>query len=493
MVWLPEEFLKRMKDMLGEEYEEFLASYERPRTFGLRVNTLKMTPEAFEKMGLFPVRRIPWIENGFFYEGNVRPAAHPLYAAGAYYLQEPSAMTPASCLGVKPGERVLDLCAAPGGKATELGARLKGQGLLVANDISASRARALLYNLEVFGIGNAFVTNETPARLADVFEGYFDRVLVDAPCSGEGMFRKEEAVAKDWTPEKTKSCAAQQREILLSAVRMLRPSGTLLYSTCTFAPCEDEQTVSWLIRSFPEMHLIPIPQYEGFGQGNPQWGQGEKELEYCVRIWPHRMNGEGHFLALLKKEETDRTGVPDQGGEAGREARAGEERKGKGRRQGRKGAGRPDKDRDVSLSKEEAKLIEEVLSPCTADLSGGRMERRGQKVYLVQELPEKVCGLKFLRNGLYLGELCKNRFEPSQQFAMYLKAEEYAERICLSLDDERIARYLRGETLQIRPEETGGGRDRGWKLVCAGNCPLGWGRLVQGVLKNKYQASWRKN
>lgn len=491
MVWLPEKFLERMKEMLGEEYEEFLQSYEQPRTFGLRVNTRKISPEAFEKRKLFPVKQIPWVENGFFYEGNVRPAAHPLYAAGAYYLQEPSAMTPAACLGVEPGERVLDLCAAPGGKATELGARLKGDGVLVANDISTSRARALLYNLEVFGIGNAFVTNETPARLAEAFEGFFDRILVDAPCSGEGMFRKEEAVARDWTPEKTLSCARQQREILTQAVRMLRPGGTLLYSTCTFAPCEDEQTVSWVIEQFPEMYLVPLAEYEGFDHGNPAWGNGRPELEFCVRIWPHRMNGEGHFLALLRKEELlqefqrEETAFPEQRDRQGKGKKAGKQK--------RKGAGRMAKNQDTCPSAEEKALIDEFLSPCTVKFPADRMERRGQKVYLVPELPKEVKGLKFLRNGLYLGELCKNRFEPSQQLAMYLKAEDYSERICLDLEDERILRYLKGETLRIDPKETEGGRDSGWKLVCAGEYPIGWGRLVQGVLKNKYQASWRKN
>lgn len=491
MAWLPEKFLERMREMLGEEYDEFLASYEKPRTFGLRVNTLKMTPAEFEKLGLFPVTRIPWVENGFFYRGDVRPAGHPLYAAGAYYLQEPSAMTPAACLGVRPGERVLDLCAAPGGKATELGARLRGEGLLVANDISTSRARALLYNLEVFGIGNAFVTNETPSRLADAFEGYFDRILVDAPCSGEGMFRKEEAVARDWTPQKSEYFAGQQREILAQAVRMLRPGGTLLYSTCTFAPCEDEQTISWLLERFPEMRLVPLPAYEGFDRGRPSWGDGREDLELCVRIWPHRMDGEGHFLAKLEKagefvrEETECEGILSGHGnrKSGRGKARAEKMRGRGERAG--------KEQKTHLTETEKGLIHEFLAPCTRRFPEDRMERRGQKVYLVPKLPEKVRGLKFLRNGLCMGELRKDRFEPSQQLAMYLKAEEFGEKICLDPGDERAVRYLKGETLSILPEETDS--PSGWKLVCIGSYPLGWGRLVQGVLKNKYQSSWRKN
>lgn len=518
MTYLPEEFLKRMQEMLGEEYEEFLASYEQPRTYGLRVNTRKMTPEEFEERKIFPVKRIPWVENGFFYEGDVRPAQHPLYAAGAYYLQEPSAMTPAACLPVEPGERVLDLCAAPGGKATELGAKLKGKGVLVANDISNSRAKALLYNLEVFGIDNAFVTNETPARLADAFEGYFDKILVDAPCSGEGMFRKEQAVARDWTPEKSEYFAGQQREIVRQAVRMLRPGGKLLYSTCTFAPCEDEQTIAWTLEQFPQMRLIPLPEYEGFSPGRPEWGNGNSdgypertngnlELKRCVRIWPHKMNGEGHFLAFLEKDSAGRSVSGEQ-----EESRAEQEKlmgileeknpkglqretKRNGRLDQRKKAGKKGKASgsvsENALSRKDRELIEEFLKPCSRSFPAERMELRGQKVYLVPELPETVRGLKFLRNGLYMGEIRKDRFEPSQQLAMSLGAGEFQECICLEPDDERAQRYLRGETLNIRPEETKS--PSGWKLVCVGGLPLGWGKLVQGVLKNKYQSSWRKN
>lgn len=501
MSYLPEKFLERMQEMLGDEYEEFLASYEKPRTYGLRVNTRKITPEEFEQLNVFPVKRIPWVENGFFYGEEVRPARHPLYAAGVYYLQEPSAMTPAACLPVEPGERVLDLCAAPGGKATELGAKLKGEGLLVANDISNSRARALLYNLEVFGIDNAFVTNETPAALAEVFDGYFDRILVDAPCSGEGMFRKEQAVARDWTPEKSQYFAGQQREIVRQAVRMLRPGGKLLYSTCTFAPCEDEQTISWTLEHFPEMHLIPLPEYEGFSGGRSQWGDGNSDLELCVRIWPHRMAGEGHFLALLEKDDS---GAPEdsfrqgRGQETEQEIRVSEDFRGKesaGQKRNRKNAGNRGKKScsvsDFGLSRREKEIVGEFLEPCSRKFPAERMERRGEKVYLVPELPENVRGLKFLRNGLYMGEIRKERFEPSQQLAMSLRAEEFSQRICFSPEDERVERYLRGETLTIAEEETD--RPCGWKLVCVGNYPLGWGKLVRGVLKNKYQSTWRKN
>ena len=303
---LPQAFLSRMREMLGDEYEEFLESYQKPRTYGLRVNTSKITCEEFEKLVPFPVTRIPWTENGYFYSEDVRPSRCPMYQAGLYYLQEPSAMTPAACLPVNPGESVLDLCAAPGGKATALGAALKGQGLLIANDISTSRARALLRNLELFGISNSFVTNETPARLAEQFPEFFHKILLDAPCSGEGMFRKEEALAKDWTPEKSHELARIQKELILQSADMLRPGGLLLYSTCTFAPEEDEGTISYLLEQREDMELLELPAYEGFSPGVPEWGNGNKDLRKCVRIFPHKMNGEGHFLALLKKQ-----GQPD--------------------------------------------------------------------------------------------------------------------------------------------------------------------------------------
>ena len=298
---LPEEFASRMKEMLGEEYDAFLESYQLPRSYGLRVNTGKITGEALREQAPFALRQIPWVKEGYFYgEGDI-PARHPYYAAGLYYLQEPSAMTPASRLPVEPGERVLDLCAAPGGKATALGAALGGQGLLVANDISNSRARALLRNLELFGISNAFVTSETPAKLAEVFPGFFDKILVDAPCSGEGMFRKDPAVMKTWEAGRPEYFAGLQREIVRQAVRMLRPGGKMLYSTCTFSREENEGTISWLLKEFPEMELLPMEGYEGFDGGRPQWGDGNSALTRCVRIWPHKMDGEGHFLALLEK------------------------------------------------------------------------------------------------------------------------------------------------------------------------------------------------
>ena len=459
---LPKVFEERMKDMLGDEFAAYLASYENVRQYGLRINPLKISGKELEETGYFHLQQIPWVRDGFFYQEEDQPARHPFYAAGLYYLQEPSAMTPASRLKIEPGERVLDLCAAPGGKATALGAALQGKGVLVANDISNARAKALLKNLEIFGIANAFVTNDIPGKLAENFEGFFDKVLVDAPCSGEGMFRKDPAVMKTWNPERPEYFAKLQRDILKNAVRMLRPGGLLLYSTCTFAPVENEGSVSWLLENYPEMELLEIEPYEGFSRGNPVWGNGDIRLEKCVRIWPHKMKGEGHFLALMKKQ------------------------------------GQPDMVQQPSSVRPDAntrKWLELFLEEIGLQTLGGkafdwnRVETRGDKVYYLPPVNTGFRGLTFLRNGLYLGDLKKNRFEPSQPFALALHKNDVKAVISLPVADSRLTRYLKGETLLIEEGEARG--KKGWHLLCAEGYPLGFGKLVNGTLKNKYPAGWR--
>ena len=459
---LPEAFLTRMKEMLGNEYEAFLESYTRPRTFGLRLNTAKISAAEFEKIVPFPVTPIPWVKNAYFYPADVRPSRCPLYQAGLYYLQEPSAMTPASCLPAEPGDVVLDLCAAPGGKATALGAALKGEGLLVANDISASRARALLRNLELFGVTNSLIVNETPARLLERFPAYFGKILLDAPCSGEGMFRKEEALAKDWTPEKSRELSQIQRELILQAADMLRPGGLLLYSTCTFAPTEDEGVVSWLLEKRPDMKLLEIPQHSGFSPGVPGWGNGMESLKRCVRLFPHKIDGEGHFMALLKKDGT-----------------------GDNIRESVKTRTDPATEKWLRLFFDEIGL--RTLGGKPFDFS--RVETKGDKVYYLPPDSADFRGLVFLRNGLYLGDLKKNRFEPSQPFALALHKGDVEGTISLPVSDLRLERYLKGETLPIAPGEAAHGK--GWHLLCVEGWPLGFGKLVNQTLKNKYPAGWR--
>ena len=512
MVSLPREFEIKMKKLLGAEYEEFLASYDRPRNFGLRVNVDKISMEEFEEKAPFHLTKIPWTENGYYYEEQDMPARHPFYYAGLYYLQEPSAMTPASRLVSQPGDRVLDLCAAPGGKATELGARLHGKGVLVANDISASRAKALLKNVEVFGIRNSFIVNEVPAKLAENFPEFFDKILVDAPCSGEGMFRKDPAVAKVWDGNKPFECAKQQKEIITRAAQMLAPGGDLLYSTCTFSPEENEQVIQFLLDSREDMEIREIKPFDGFAPGRPEvayegWDSeesdnrktGSADLKKCVRIWPHKMAGEGHFLALLRKR------APEEAAEEQKNDRAVsnnsettvEEHKNQvqGDISDIKGIGKP-----------ETKALTEFFADVSMEMNWKQVEVRKGQVYLVPEALGARKGLVFLRNGLYLGEIRKDRFEPSQSFAMALKKKEYMAVIDLDYSDMRVEKYLRGETLEVddivernlqEAEEMGKAKamkkrlEKGWQLVCVNGYPLGWGKLVNGTLKNKYHAGWR--
>lgn len=472
MADLPQSFLDSMKEILGEDYEAFLAGFDGQRQYGLRVNTLKMNLEEFERIAPFHLKKVPWISNGYFYEAEDAPAKHPFYSAGLYYLQEPSAMTPASRLKVQPGERVLDLCAAPGGKATELGAALQGEGLLVANDINTARARALLRNLELFGISNSFVTNEPPHVLAERFPEFFHKIMVDAPCSGEGMFRKNPAVVDSWQEKGPEYFSKLQREIIVQAADMLLPGGMMFYSTCTFSPLENEKTITHLLKERPDMEVIPMEDYEGFAEGLTSY-RGEvfdESCKLCRRIWPHKMSGEGHFMALLHKKN----GVQQQVQQTVSQSSIWWE-KCKG------------------LNKEQKAAAEDFFSHVNIAYDEKRIDVRGDNLYYLPAPKYDGRGLHFLRNGLFMGEFKKKRFEPSQPFALALHAQDFDQVLDFPADDERLSRYLRGETLDVSDSIAGEKKRKGWQLVMVAGHPLGFGKLVNNNLKNKYPAGWRKN
>lgn len=447
---ISEEFLQRMNDLLGEEeYEAYLKSFDEERLYGLRVNTLKITPEQFTKMTTRKRTPVPWTDNGFYYDGEERPAKDPYYYAGLYYLQEPSAMTPASLLPVVPGDKVLDLCAAPGGKSTELGAKLKGKGLLVSNDISNSRAKALLKNLELWGIENICVTSEEPKKLKETFGEYFDKILVDAPCSGEGMFRKDGDMVKSYEEHGPEYYAAIQKEIMDQAVDMLVPGGLLLYSTCTFSTCENEDIIRRTLERREDMELITLPLFEG--------ASGGINLLGCLRLFPHKIKGEGHFIALLKKKECP---VRPKDWE-------------------------PDTKKCPPLPPE----LSDFLSMVSKPLNPSRIRIKNEVVYYLPEyFPENTNGLRFLRTGLLLGERKNGRFEPGQAFAMALRPEEFKQTISWKKQDERVIRYLKGETISLKEEE---GLIKGWCLICVEGFPLGFAKGNGATLKNKYYPGWR--
>jgi len=448
---LPKEFTEQMKELLGDKYEEYEKSFSAPRVYGLRVNTGKISVKDFLKITPFHLTPIPWVENGFYYPPGEQVSRHPHYFAGLYYIQEPSAMIPASRLPVEPGDYVLDLCAAPGGKATELGVKLAKDGLLVANDISNSRAKGLLKNLEIFGLGNILVTNEGPLKLLKYFPEFFDKILIDAPCSGEGMFRKDPAMVRSWMKNGPAHYANIQKSITDIAVQMLKPGGMLLYSTCTFSILENEGTIQYLTEKYQELKLIPMKSYMGFVKSS---------MEHCIRVYPHEVSGEGHFAALLLKRAEQEVKLPSQNT-------------------------LPVKPREIKIPEELSNFLKNIL--CFEE-SQMPLELRNNKVYLLSNEMPDAKRLHILRSGLYLGELKKKRFEPSQALAMYLKKEDYKYSISFSGKDEKVFRYLKGETLGL--SETFEDK-KNWILICVDDYPLGWGKLVNGTLRNKYHPGWR--
>ena len=458
---LPEAFLQRMQDKLGEEYPEFLACYDKPRQQALRLNQLKKT-ESGESMeqaltALFRMEKVPWAENGFYYPGDASPGRHPYHEAGLYYVQEPSAMAPVGFLEVKPGERVLDLCAAPGGKSTQIGGLLRGRGLLVSNEINPSRAKILSENVERMGITNACVTNESPERLAAAFPEYFDKILVDAPCSGEGMFRKNEIALTEWSEENVRLCGERQDEILTQAAKMLRPGGRLVYSTCTFSDWENEETIQRFLEKHPEFSLAKDQSFPVLLGSDGTEGETIR-FDGCLRIYPHKIRGEGHFLAVLNKAGDVSAGL---------------------RAMPLCGLAKPIREKDC---KEWLEFSNDVIRRSLE----GQLLKFGDHLFLTPEEFPSWSGLKVLRPGLHLGEIKKNRFEPSHALALALGAKDVRHVWRMSSKEYLPVAYLNGQTFPAEGE-------KGWYLICVDGISLGWGKLAGGIMKNHYPKGLRKD
>lgn len=432
MVNLPEKYQKEMKELLGEEYETYVKSFDEPSYLGLRVNTNKISVQEFLKLFPYELTPVPWCKNGFYYHDEDPVTKHPYYYAGLYYVQEPSAMLPASVLPIEENDKVLDVCAAPGGKSTELGAKLHGTGVLFSNDISVSRSHALLRNIERFGITNAFVSAENSTKLATYFPRYFDKILIDAPCSGEGMFRKENSLIKSWLEKDSRYYAPIQKEIVKDCLSMLKDGGSIVYSTCTFSPQEDEEIIQYALSLEPTLHVLPIPSVEGFVQN-----------EYGTKLFPHKIHGEGHFVCLLQK----------------------------------------------GTEKQKEKTSESVIytkEPFTITLGKGKEMVVNEKHIYVPECGVDTHGLRILRSGLLLGEDKKGHFEFDGAFAVALQEKDISNVVNLSINDGRVVRYLKGETLDIKDMDV---KD-GYALVCVDHYPLGFAKISNHVFKNKYPKGW---
>ena len=428
---LPEAFLTRIKNQLGEEYEAFLQALERPRAVALRFNPLKGDRPALPFVG----QPVPWEPEGFYYDPAARPGLHPYHEAGVYYLQEASAMSAVALLEPQPGERVCDLCAAPGGKTTQIAGRMQGRGFLLCNEWSPKRAKILSQNIERMGVGNALVTNETVENLARKLPGYFDRVLIDAPCSGEGMFRKEEAAVTDWSEETVAMCARRQADILRHGAQLVRPGGRLVYSTCTFAPAENEEAVAAFLEENSDFELedVSAPWFTQVGVGQ-------------FRLWPHKLLGEGHFAAVLRRKGEAETEGPPCAGE--------------------------------KMPKEWT----EFACSLGISLPEGKAILFGSNLFWAPvELPE-LRGLKVLRPGLELGEVKKGRFEPAHALALWLG--DCPNRVSFPADSSQIKAYMHGEVL---PWD-----GKGWCLVQVDGYSIGWGKGDGTQLKNHYPKGLRR-
>ena len=444
---LPQDFVDNMKKIFAvpNEAANFFASMEKPRHYGIRANELKISLRDFAA-SFDNIEPIPWCKQGFYYTGDRLPSKNPLYHAGLYYIQEPSAMSAAAILDAQPGDKVLDLCASPGGKSTQIASALGGKGLLVSNDINFGRMPGLVRNIEMAGIKNAIILCEKPARLAARFPSYFDKILVDAPCSGEGMFRKDPEAISAWDKNKAARLAAIQKDILREAAKMLVSGGFMVYSTCTFTPEENEDVIEDFLQNHPNYESVCI-NHEHFGISSANLGLITAN-GHAARIWPHRHRGEGHFIALLRR--TGGSVPPLQ---------------------------QPEISRGSTLPPD-SKYFNDFCGKYLRNLPTDKiLEHRGTLLALPDICPD-VIGLNIVRLGLHLGNLKKGRFEPSYALAMSLAAEDFSQIINLPPNDPRIADYLDGQTFETSTSD-------GYSLFCVSGHPLGFAKILNGRLKGR--------
>ena len=508
---LPGAFETRMRELLGPEAGAFLESYRRPPQRAVRANPLKLDPAALPGLLGIPADPVPWCREAFFLPEDARVGRTLAHAAGLCYVQEPSALAVGEALDVRPGQRVLDLAAAPGGKATMVAGRLGDAGVVVANEVQRSRVQALADNLDRWGSWRTVLAGETVARLAERLPRAFDRVLLDAPCSGEGLFRRDPAAAAQWRPGHVRGSAERQRGLLADAARLVRPGGVLVYATCTFAPEENEHQVAGFLAAHPDWRALDIPTHPGFTPGRPDWTPGgPPDLSRTVRLWPHHLRGEGHYIAKLGAPgtpppgprgasppgaddtsplETHDTSPP--GARANPGSRRVGPRRGRvadpetGRARLSTGPG-PSPGRRLST---EARLSTGAVLDAWQGFADEALEGEpagvavvGERAYAVPDGEVAGAGVRLVRPGLLLGRVRPGRFEPAHALAM--ASGPGTVRRAREVDDGEAAAWLRGETL-------GAGGLAGWTLVTWKGWPLGWGRAAGGTLKNHYPKGLR--
>lgn len=479
---LPIEFEKKMKAFLGNEWDDFLYSYDNNRFQALRFNTLKVGKNKsveeeiagiMDKLCIPMDKKVTWANDAYYYDEEKRPGKHPYHEMGLYYIQEPSAMSAAALLAPKPGMRVLDLCAAPGGKSTQLATYLGDSGLLVSNEINTQRSRILSQNIERMGIKNAIVTNEDSFVLASHFPSFFNAIQVDAPCSGEGMFRKLPEAVNEWSPQNVEICAARQKEILDNAATMLKAGGTIVYSTCTFSKEENEDVIEYFLQEHPDF-----------------------TVEKLERFWPHKQDGEGHFVAKLVRRgsvnefdadyevcEENCNKVEDTGLKDDRKTK--KNKNNKNRKNETKSA----------FTSENMKLLSEFLDETVSEdmaawIKNARLVMFGEQLYRLPDMEVDIKGLKVQRAGLHIGEFKKQRFEPSHSLALALKQSEAKNVVKLTCDDPQTTGFFNGQSVMLSDEQAAECK-KGWALVCVDGYPAGWGKVNGAQVKNHYPKGLR--
>lgn len=473
---LPNLFLERIKKMLSsDEYDKFLASYEIERKHGLRFNSLKADYDNFKDKNIDNIQltEVPWAKNGYFYENEDRPGKSPYHEAGVYYIQEPSAMAPAAYLDSKPGDYVLDLCSAPGGKSTQIASTMNNTGLLISNEINTKRCKILSENIERMGIANAIVTNESPEKLTKVFPVFFDKIMVDAPCSGEGMFKKNLNATDEWSLENVQICSERQDMILDCAAQMLAPGGRIVFSTCTFAPEENEGSIYRFLKRHNDFRIVDIDKYNGMSHGNLDYYKTlitnssiiseddydfyKTEIQKTIRLWPHLLKGEGHFVAVLEQTNEKLQSKPNY-------------------QRNNKNFGNKNNNLESYYN-----FFNDTICKLPLD---GKLELFKDQLYLVPNGVPSLSGIKLLRRGLHLGTFLKNRFEPSHALALFLSSNLVKN--SYDIDYDLAKKFIAGETFPCDLK-------KGWYLITVNGYSLGWGKVAGKTMKNHYPKGLRKN